>query len=234
MKPILCNTEVVKNILAGRQTQDRRPMKPQPDTTHWKPEYAKKPKEWRPMVQLGPVHHGYDPDLWCLHDTDSPRNAVPYTARKSKYQPGDVQYVRETWRIIGSSNDRRYRLEIQYKADMSRKWHTVSKEIWMKYTFNKPSPAYYRWRPSIHMPKWAARIFLKVTAVWVERIRDISDDDISAEGVRGVISRWNVNGEERNCFTGVWEKVYPGSWRRNDWVFVYEFERCEKLKNKSN
>ncbi len=94
---------LVKNqralAVAGLQTQHRTPMKPQPDTTHWKPEAFNKPKEWRPMVRLGPVHHGYDSQLWCLHNVGDSAGAVPYTCAKPPVQVGDRLYLQEPYQI---------------------------------------------------------------------------------------------------------------------------------------
>jgi hypothetical protein len=100
--------------------------------------------------------------------------------------------------------------------------------------------------PSIHMPKWAARIFLKVTGVRVERIQDISEADAIAEGIdtdglcicrpEDFLDQVRFCG---NCMkrvidltdefrSQIWHKIYPGSWERNDWVTVTDFEMCEK------
>lgn len=101
--------------------------------------------------------------------------------------PGDILYVRETW----CKELERY----IYRADYSdtEKFYQGGKEINMK------------WHPSIHMPKEAARIFLRVTNVRVERLQDITVEDALAEGMDKYI-RWDAN----------------------PWVWVIEFERCDK------
>ncbi len=98
-----------------------------------------------------------------------------------------------------------------------------------------------KWKPSIHMPRWASRITLEVTGVRVERLQDISEEDAIAEGVE-VLWRGYDDAQDfyRNYHTGgylftakasyrtLWESINgPGSWERNDWVWVIEFKRIE-------
>jgi hypothetical protein len=79
------------------------------------------------------------------------------------------------------------------------------------------------WRPSIHMPKSAARIWLKVTDVKVERLRDISQEDAVAEGVKA--SPPFAIG----YFKNLWESINgAASWNANPWVWVVEFEVVSK------
>jgi hypothetical protein len=129
-------------------------------------------------------------------------------------QPGDRLWVRETWRPVhGGYPDQGAR----YRADFDRD-QTV-------------------WRPSIHMPRWASRILLDVTAVRVERLQDISEADAQAEGV---IPKWEpgCSGRLMDAFGGfsfrpaasayaeLWEQINgPGAWDANPWVWVVEFKR---------
>ncbi len=93
------------------------------------------------------------------------------------------------------------------------------------------------WRPSIHMPRWASRITLEITAVRVERVQDISEEDAKAEGMEsGIWDRdacllagaTDADDEElvsfRNGFGFLWQSIY-GNWDANPWVWVYEFKR---------
>lgn len=134
------------------------------------------------------------------------------------YQIGDILYVRETW----CKGLERY----IYRADYSdtEKFYQGGKEIEMK------------WHPSLHMPKDAARIFLRVTNVRVERLQDITVEDALAEGMDKYI---RLNGElDENSiitsFIGIWNSTIKKSdldrygWNANPWVWVIEFERCEK------
>jgi hypothetical protein len=86
-----------------------------------------------------------------------------------------------------------------------------------------------RWRPSIHMPKWAARIWLEVTEVRAQRVQDISGQDVVAEGAKLVWGDRQTLGTDEEyarklLFGQLWDSVNgPGAWERNDWVFAYSF-----------
>jgi hypothetical protein len=90
----------------------------------------------------------------------------------------------------------------------------------------------WRWRPSIHMPRWASRITLEITDVRVERLQDISEADAKAEGVSmpdGTPTPpdfWSYQQEFRH----LWEQINgPGSWNANPfWVWVIEFKKLEQ------
>lgn len=122
------------------------------------------------------------------------------------YQRGDILYVRETW-CKGSWMNEKERY--YYKAD-DNDFHCV-------------------WHPSIHMPKEAARIWLRVTDVRVERLQDMTDDDAEAEGCFDYTST-------ALGFPDVWDSTIKKSdigrcgWAANPWVWVVEFERCERPK----
>lgn len=129
---------------------------------------------------------------------------------KAPYQVGDILYVRETWGEIGGVGDREY----IYRAD--------------------DDMGTDRWHPSIHMPKEAARIFLRVTGVRVERLQDITDEQAIAEGIR-----IGIGGEPyfscRDAYAPLWNSTVKKSyldkygWNANPWVFVIEFESVEVL-----
>lgn len=134
------------------------------------------------------------------------------------YKVGDILYVRETWCKDGES--------YFFKAD------TDMDEAIIYMAIND-----LKWKPSIHMPKEAARIFLRVTDVRVERLQDITTEEILKEGV---IQRFpNVNDEYtpdvlRGGFIGLWNSTIKDSdynnysYKANPWVWVIEFERIEK------
>lgn len=130
------------------------------------------------------------------------------------YQPGDLLYVRETWhrytKRVGEGGKCHLEERYGYKASI-------------KNSEDADEP----WRPSIHMPKEAARIWLKVTDVRVERLQDMTDDDAEAEGCFDYTST-------ALGFFDVWDSTIKKSdldrygWNANPWVWVIKFERCEK------
>jgi hypothetical protein len=126
-------------------------------------------------------------------------------------KPGDRLWVRETHMIHGG--------EIAYAATDQ---HLVGCD---------------RWKPSIHMPRWASRITLEITGVRVERLDDISEADAMAEGAeRPVLSATELDGIPVHPMTGsyadgfrdLWESINgPESWAENPWVWVVEFQKVE-------
>lgn len=133
----------------------------------------------------------------------------------SPYKPGDILYVRETWCGLPVNEAGHFRGHpiYYYRADGD-----LRPEGWRG-----------AWHPSIHMPKEAARIWLKVTGVRVERLQDMTDDDAEAEGCFDYTST-------ALGFPDIWESTIKKSdldsygWAANPWVWVIEFERCEKPK----
>lgn len=123
--------------------------------------------------------------------------------------PGDTLYIRETWGYpISLNSDKQYVFRADKIAESG---------------FKNDS---HIWHPSIHMPKEAARIWLKVTNVRVERLQDMTDDDAEAEGCFDYTST-------ALGFPDVWDSTIKKSdldrygWNTNPWVWVIEFERCE-------
>ena len=145
-------------------------------------------------------------------------------------QPEDVLYVRETWGTYTESwLDADY---FMYKADYPANATT--------YTHQEGNICDLpRWRPSIHMPKEAARIWLKVTDVRVERLQEITDDDAIAEGANWRNGK-NVGFEEKmrrtaiERFSEIWDSTIKKSdldrygWQANPYVFAIEFVKIDK------
>lgn len=140
-----------------------------------------------------------------------------------RYREGDILWVRETTADLRGT--------FRYRADN-----------------DSDLKLFTGWKPSIHMPKEAARIFLKVTNVRVERLQDISEEDAIAEGIasfnhgfggspRGVWYRdykhLSHNCRPRDSFRTLWQSIngkkHP--WDTNPWVWVYTFEQTEKPDN---
>ncbi|MCL2223593.1 MAG: hypothetical protein FWB96_01350 [Defluviitaleaceae bacterium] len=148
---------------------------------------------------------------WEARFSNSHSNAV--CDRKVRIDNGDILYVRETWAHSKepSENDTGQDHEgYLYKATdtTNGKYSTV------------------KWKPSIHMPKAAARLFLRVTNVRVEQLQDISINDCCREGYDTKF--YSKFDGARDWFFHLWnsinaERGYP--WSSNPWVWVYEFER---------
>ena len=137
---------------------------------------------------------------------------------KSPYEQGDVFYVRETW--CSRYDGEKY----FYLADKCTK--REEKKL-LDY-------GEVKWRPSIHMPKEAARIFLKVKDVRVERLQDITEKQAETEGINGSEVLYDGYIDAREKFAELWDSTIKKSdiekygWNANPWVWVIEFERCEK------
>lgn len=133
-------------------------------------------------------------------------------------QPGDMLWVRETWQAV-SGNDRARHIMTHPRPDRG----------WLEYaaTPRDDEPA-YKWRPSIHMPRWASRITLEVTGVRVERLQDISEADAMAEGVHYSLLEKIQAGQDRwarHAYKKLWETINGSdSWDLNPWVWVVEFK----------
>ena len=199
IKPILFNTEMVRAILEGRKSCTRRIVKPQ-QLIGMLPDKCK---------NGAPEEFLKEKKLMFKPHCDMTDIELINTAYKAPYQIGDILYVRETWMDYAGLT--------MYKADCD------------KYKLESLNFAGFGWHPSIHMPKEAARIWLKITDVRVERLQDMTDDDAEAEGCFDYTST-------ALGFPDVWDSTIKKSdigsygWDANPWVWVIEFEQCEKLK----
>ncbi|HCF5638919.1 TPA: hypothetical protein NIH07_004506 [Pseudomonas aeruginosa] len=213
-RPILFSGPMVRAILEGRKTVTRRIAKP-----------VKHP-------DLGNI---YAPGALVLEH--EPQHVVD---RACPYgQPGDRLWVRETWTDVNMCGAP----ALAYRADEDiRDLMEEPGFLDDRGAFNyddprvKPYPfaCWYaeldqaRWRPSIHMPRWASRILLELTAVRIEHLQDISEEQARAEGYPA----------ERECETGgsgldawlwfrsLWGEINgPEAFTANPWVWVIEFKR---------
>ena len=221
IKPILFNTEMVRAILDGRKRCTRRLIKHNVDT-----------------VLNSPYHkeHPETEDAWLIR-----------RLCRAPYDPGDILYVRETWAWCpcwdcGMDGEQG---ECEHEAEL--KFHDEKREhgcyMYRASCEDNEYPSVDTWHPSIHMPKEAARIWLKVTNVRVERLQEITEDGAKAEGAidnRGFIhspkNEYDSIHTAREHFTEIWNSTIKKSdldrygWNTNPWVWVIEFERCEKPK----
>lgn len=143
---------------------------------------------------------------------------------------GDRLWVRETWGV-GTRPDQNlgWRDGLEYKADED---FIGEKDILPLYPVEADlSDIRAGWHPSIHMFRWASRITLEITAVRVERVKDIREEDADAEGADtpAVARIIQVAWSKRDAFAKLWNTIHaadgPNGWAANPWVWVIEFKR---------
>lgn len=217
-RPILFNTEMVRAILEGRKTQTRRLIRPQyrgPETGFF--------INYRVVDD---AFSGID-----YHDGDGRRTR----SMRWPCYPGDVLWVRETWNYgYVDSNYREYSEPdtwFEQEDPKEKRTHYMACSRYWYYADAEDSRDMKelagRWRPSIHMPREAARLFLRVKDVRSERIQSITNKDAKAEGVTCATD--NSGMMHRHKFRQLWDSITgPGNnWEANPWVWVIEFERIE-------
>lgn len=211
-KPMLFSGEMVRALLDGRKTQTRRIVKGE---------------------HLGCLNAG----LGANNET------CPYGA------PGNLLWVRETWSDVNlqgvpgiayrADNDVRDLMEVPSLLDQDGAFNYDDERVkpfsFAAWSEDLLSGVEGRWRPSIHMPRWASRLTLEIAGVRVERLQDISETDAIAEGIEpagrllpnhpntyltpdGNFARPTV------AFQRLWQSINgPDSWGANPWVWVIEF-----------
>lgn len=201
--PILFNTEMVRAIMDGRKRVTRRAIK-----FPVNPYTGKVPKSEEVSLT----------DNCSANQITFKQGSYEFTVQKP-YHPGDILYIRETWDEIPVNSEGNLCGGGQYffRADGD-----LRPEGWNS-----------KWHPSIHMPKEAARIWLKVTEVRVERLQDITSEQCIAEGVEQ--EALEIGGEfAHGIFNGIWDSTFKKSelarygWDKNPYVFVIEFVKISK------
>lgn len=215
-KPILFSTEMVRAILDGRKTMTRRVVKPKYSNTHLEMRTDKYGTRLIEIQNEDETTHVKNPDGTTTHKILAAREIY------APYKPGDILWVRETWARVKLG---RFDGHI-YRAD------------------NDPDEVNWKWRPSIFMPLEAARIFLRVTDVRVERLQEISVQDAKDEGVK-VHANGCIDGLAYGCYNGdecvynrckrpkeyfreLWDSLNAKrgyGWDTNPFVWVISFER---------
>mgnify|MGYP006173759291 CR=1 FL=1 len=141
-------------------------------------------------------------------------NAENYISSMCPFgKSGDLIYVRETFGFSDPDYyDYETPMDVIYRTELNRPVTRMPE----------------KWKPSIHMPRWASRLTLKINSVRVERIQDISEKDSWAEGFEGYDDdvTGGVNGYSQFC--EAWKNIYGASWDKNEWVWVIDFEVIHK------
>lgn len=210
VRPILFNSDMVQAILEGRKTVTRRKI----DTD---------------------ISNQFDVEVdgrvICYIDPETGDRYKP--EELCRYHPGDILYVRETWGIANLDYDDKEVFIIYRTGNEQENGICVTlpnekfEKIYESMAGNSPD-----WHPSIHMPKEAARIWLKVTDVRAERLHNLTNRDAKKEGV--TVETDNSGIAHRAAFMRLWDSTIKKSdigtygWNANPWVWVIEFERCEK------
>lgn len=231
MKPILFNTEMVRAILENRKGATRRLA----------------------YIPLDiPCSYGEHEFVWdnfsggeatgfvcrkCGFGVSPPHSRYPVgtSCFRPRYFPGDVLYVRETWARIPET----------WPGDLHFKSSATKADLeWFR-------EMGWKWRPSIHMPKEIAQLFLRVTNVQMERLQEITEEQAILEGIekRAVpvinasnVFEYRIPGTHNVCISGrgafshLWDRTIKKAnlprygWNANPWVWVTKFERISKGK----
>ncbi|HBV7258830.1 hypothetical protein [Klebsiella pneumoniae] len=208
---MIFNGEMVRAILDGRKTQTRRPIK-------WK------------QTRFTEIGEREDGSKWPW--SEDAEHACDFWHPCPFGAVGDRIWVRETFCTVddtqyGGGKWVDYRATPKFEASHPAGWDCAPNDA-----------EALKWRPSIHMPRWATRILLEITNVRVERLNAISEEDARAEGI---IDGGCLNcGEPEPCgcanpepdatdaFAYLWQSIYgQESWNANPWVWVISFERIE-------
>lgn len=226
---ILFSAPMVLAILAGRKTQTRRIIKPQLPAC----ESTCGGTLWNNNGGYGWHCGSCGAGMRSVFRGGEPIDALGV---KCPYgQPGDRLWVRETWRVgnygVRTSCDPAC-IVVTYKAGGQATFYEddlPAEECGPITAAHKCGFQSGRWKPSIHMPRWASRITLEITDVRVERVQDISEDDAEEEGcehgIHALPSGAVIKEYHPYAFASLWDNTNgKGAWERNDWVWVVEFK----------
>lgn len=223
--PILFNGDMVRAILDGRKMVTRRICKDANEFTV-------------------PDMSFYDADkrTYAVHNYADKEHADKLSIAERTYPicPGDILYVRETWNTYCEGC-----LSKNLESVLGLTCAHACGENGNGYYYKATDKNHVRWHPSIHMPKEAAHIWLKVKDVRVERLQEITEEQAKREGIQydecPTGFTWKEETDIHNCYTtpigamqALWNSTIKKSdldrygWEANPWVWVIEFERCEK------
>lgn len=236
-RPILFSTEMVKAILEGRKTMTRRILK----------------LKHMDIAYVGAIHPDGSGKGWIAW---APGKGVTAEYTKQAYPGnqgfacphgavGDVLWVRESF-CYGSEDC--YHGFFYRASDQVDFLEDEDGSIILNKDGSERSP----WKPSIHMPKSACRIFLKIEDIRVERLQDISEADAIAEGIQPLLAStaqlieygqlyrdylkkpelFNEGLWPKNSYRSLWIKINGAdSWQANPWIWCLSFTRIDKPEN---
>ena len=190
-RPILFSAPMVHAILGGRKTQTRRPV----------------------ASARHPYGHLLGPEGVArefLGNTEAVRCPIGET--------GDRLWVRETWGLMAHTDPTDWHRGSVAGASPDAIVPTYGVEHRANWKVDNTNAF---WRPSIHMPRWASRITLEITRVWVEQVQDITEEGAIKEGCVPLDSS-----SPREMFREIWQSIY-GTWDANPWVWAVEFRRVK-------
>ena len=197
-RPILFSGPMVRAILEGTKTQTRRVMDRQPES--------------KGCIAQTPAD-----ELWYLWPCVRQNEVVDCFCKCRYGQPGDRLWVRETVALVPATAYRGSDGVQQTPNPDDPTEVAIYRAGWDR---SQPGT---RWRPSIHMPRWASRITLEITGVRVERVQEISEADMYAEGLDRA-----PYGDPSAGFQVLWDEINGSrgyGWASNPWVWVLEFQR---------
>ncbi|HBQ2177152.1 TPA: hypothetical protein MIS30_16325 [Klebsiella pneumoniae] len=219
---MIFNSEMVRALLDGRKTQTRREVNLNLDIACLATTY-----DW--ATSLAANHYQALTEEQIQQKAESLRGVIhPVILGNGQMvsiicpygKPGDRIWVRETFCPVddiqyGGEKWVDYRATPKFEASHPAGWDSAPNDA-----------EALKWRPSIHMPRWASRILLEITGVRVERLKSISDGDAIREGCS------TADMKSGDCvadvFARLWASIYGSdSWNANPWVWVIEFKRVE-------
>lgn len=201
-RPILFSAPMVRAILAGTKTQTRRVVNPQPSAG----------VRGSPFAPSG-VEDGHG-------------RQIPW-----RYgEPPDQLWVRETWADLTATHGVRWE---KYNHATGLYERGQRPFYWYAADGDQPDSGGgernpERWRPSIHMPRRASRIQLEITEARIERLHDISAEDIMAEGITTTLREHDAVADLHAQWETLWTKINgAASWNANPWVYAITFKRIQ-------
>jgi len=221
-RPIIFSADMVRAILAGRKTQTRRVIKPQPPigtdamrdvpgTNRWWAAYAT-------TNDAGVTYRPLGSDQ--QHEWRCP------------YFPGQRLWVREAW--CHKKTDAGYFVYTDGDLDPSCVWYAATDHDIVHMDDDGAITSRSPWSSPIHMPRWASRITLEVVRVWVERVQDITFADVLAEGIpqASAVQYGQYQVDTIESYVEAWDRLnakrgYP--WSANPWVFAIEFKNADAV-----